>query len=190
MAEHGFAPALRCHQENTTSPNPCGCQLLPASVSVPGTFCLFQNFLCIEHTYFSQFSIWKVKNVTIFQFNRGILAGSETIFTFILKFSFLFLFFPHPTSSPRHSGYHSNGRRHRGCGLLTINSWGPHGGGGWRSCCWRRAPLLSCLLYRELVNEPAGRFGAEFCSWSDACWAVLCLRTRDHVSSFLSGWNC
>lgn len=97
-------PSTQVSPDSLTGLSPWGQQsppplTPPASVSVPGTFCFFWNFSPVEHTSFPQLRIDLAsgrcvqKRVTVFQFSGGIPAGSETVFTFILKFS-VFVFSP------------------------------------------------------------------------------------------------
>lgn len=148
MAEHGFTPAPWCHQRAwpvwvygvNSSP--------AASVSVPETFCFFWNFSPVEHTSFPQLRIDLASARCVFQFSGRILAGSETIFPFILKFSvFVFSppFFTQDALVIARMRYHG---RHG----LRLWLWTPMANMGyWAAVGEDRVPSTACLLPWGLV---------------------------------------
>lgn len=172
----------------------------PSSHSFCPKYILFiAEFLTWGTHYFlstqDQLSNWKMclkkeEKVTVCPFSVGILAGSKTIFktifAFILKFFVLFFSLPHtiPHPCPRYPGWY--------WGEASSKTW--TSGFGYKHVWptldyWpllEKSLLLLWLLCGELVKWTHRLIGAEFCCWSNVWWAVRSLRTRHHVSLFLS----
>lgn len=188
MAEPGFTPpALRCHWQSPASLNPCGWKLLLASVSVPGTFCLFG----VSHLWNTLPSLYTgstqhLEGVLIKSYGlsvqwRNLSRIWNNIDFHSEIFCSVFVSSP-PLVTPSPPAPHT----------LVITRVRCHGGQGFLTLTVNL--LLSCLLRWAWVPEPKGDVGQRsavalmpagpYSPWGQGTMLpCLCLWA-------VPGWNC